>query len=216
VLVATDIAARGLDIEELPHVVNYELPHVPEDYVHRIGRTGRAGSTGDAVTLVSHEEQGLLAAIERVLKRPVERKMVDGFEPTSWNERGPRSAPRSARSNSGGHRPGTGGARPGPGGARPGNGGARPNSGGERRGESRARGFGDRGPSPRGGNQSRYGSGPVADDAGNRERIHSPADEPNGNVAPREEARRAPPARSRGERGRQVPALFNRTPYGAG
>ncbi len=104
VLVATDIAARGLDIEELPHVVNYELPHVPEDYVHRIGRTGRAGSTGDAVSLVSSEEQGLLAAIERVLKHPVERRMVEGFEPTVWRESASRGAPRSSRPNNGGRR----------------------------------------------------------------------------------------------------------------
>ncbi len=99
VLVATDIVARGLDIVELPHVVNYELPHVPEDYVHRIGRTGRAGSPGDAVSLVSQEEQGLLAAIERVLKRRVERRMLDGFEPTVWNERA--AHPSRPRSGSG-------------------------------------------------------------------------------------------------------------------
>jgi ATP-dependent RNA helicase RhlE len=64
VLVATDIAARGLDIEALPHVVNYDLPHVAEDYVHRIGRTGRAGAEGEAVSLVSHEDRPLMAAIE--------------------------------------------------------------------------------------------------------------------------------------------------------
>ncbi|HYE34210.1 DEAD/DEAH box helicase [Methylocaldum sp.] len=69
VLVATDIAARGLDIQELPHVVNYELPHVPADYVHRIGRTGRAGSTGEAVSLVSREEAPQLRNIERLLGR---------------------------------------------------------------------------------------------------------------------------------------------------
>ena len=80
VLVATDIAARGLDIEELPHVVNYDLPHVPEDYVHRIGRTGRAGSTGEAISLVSHEEQPLLAAIEKLIGRRIERQPVPGFE----------------------------------------------------------------------------------------------------------------------------------------
>src|SRR6202007_2129607 len=67
VLVATDIAARGLDITELPHVVNHELPHVPEDYVHRIGRTGRAGCTGEALSLVASEDRPLLGAIERLL-----------------------------------------------------------------------------------------------------------------------------------------------------
>jgi ATP-dependent RNA helicase RhlE len=81
VLVATDLASRGLDIEELPHVVNYELPHVPEDYVHRIGRTGRAGSTGEAISLVSPEEHGLLADIEKLLKRKLVREGVPGFEP---------------------------------------------------------------------------------------------------------------------------------------
>jgi ATP-dependent RNA helicase RhlE len=71
ILVATDIAARGLDIIELPHVVNFELPHVPEDYVHRIGRTGRAGSPGRAVSLVSREERDRLRAIEKMLGRPI-------------------------------------------------------------------------------------------------------------------------------------------------
>lgn len=69
VLVATDIAARGLDIEELPHVVNYELPNVPEDYVHRIGRTGRAAATGEALSLVCVDEHKLLRDIEKLLKK---------------------------------------------------------------------------------------------------------------------------------------------------
>ena len=81
VLVATDIAARGLDIELLPHVVNYDLPHVAEDYVHRIGRTGRAGTSGAAVSLVSHEDRPLFTAIERLMKRSVELRVVPGFEP---------------------------------------------------------------------------------------------------------------------------------------
>jgi ATP-dependent RNA helicase RhlE len=81
VLVATDIAARGLDIEALPHVVNFELPNVPEDYVHRIGRTGRAGQSGTAISLVAVEEQELMRAIERLLKQSIEREVVDGFEP---------------------------------------------------------------------------------------------------------------------------------------
>jgi len=79
VLVATDIAARGLDIEQLPHVVNFDLPHVPEDYVHRIGRTGRAGSTGEAISLVCNEERPLLAAIEKLIGRRVEPRDVPGF-----------------------------------------------------------------------------------------------------------------------------------------
>jgi len=81
VLVATDIAARGLDIEALPHVVNFDLPHVAEDYVHRIGRTGRAGAEGEAVSLVSHEERSLMAAIERLMNRKVESRTIPGFEP---------------------------------------------------------------------------------------------------------------------------------------
>jgi ATP-dependent RNA helicase RhlE len=70
-LVATEVAARGLDIKELPQVVNYELPNVPEDYVHRIGRTGRAGANGEAISLVSSDETGLLRDIERVLRRAI-------------------------------------------------------------------------------------------------------------------------------------------------
>ena len=81
VLVATDIAARGLDIEQLPRVVNFELPHVPEDYIHRIGRTARAGEEGEAISLVSNEERELLAGIERLLKRGVPKSVVSGFEP---------------------------------------------------------------------------------------------------------------------------------------
>ena len=80
VLVATDIAARGLDIEALPHVVNFDLPHVAEDYVHRIGRTGRAGSEGEAVSLVSAEDRPLMAAIEKLMNRKVESRVVEGFD----------------------------------------------------------------------------------------------------------------------------------------
>ncbi len=78
VLVATDIAARGLDIDQLPHVVNYDLPHVAEDYVHRIGRTGRAGNEGEAISLVAPDEAKLLKGIERLLKRPLERAEAHG------------------------------------------------------------------------------------------------------------------------------------------
>jgi ATP-dependent RNA helicase RhlE len=99
VLVATDIAARGLDIEDLPHVVNYDLPHVAEDYVHRIGRTGRAGAEGAAVSLVSHEDRPLLSAIERLMNRKVELRVMPGFEPGAH---APRVAepPRSFRPQS--------------------------------------------------------------------------------------------------------------------
>ena len=81
VLVATDIAARGLDIERLPHVVNYELPNVPEDYVHRIGRTARAGQEGHAISLVCVDEHKLLQDIERLLKTKLEQQIVSGYEP---------------------------------------------------------------------------------------------------------------------------------------
>ncbi|HZZ10695.1 MAG TPA: DEAD/DEAH box helicase [Paraburkholderia sp.] len=81
VLVATDIAARGIDIDQLPHVVNYDLPNVPEDYVHRIGRTGRAGATGEAISLVCVDELQLLKDIEKLIKRAVPQEVIAGFEP---------------------------------------------------------------------------------------------------------------------------------------
>ncbi len=81
VLVATDIAARGLDIDQLPHVVNYELPNVPEDYLHRIGRTGRAGNEGEAISLVCVDEHKLLRDIEQVLKREIPKAVLEGYEP---------------------------------------------------------------------------------------------------------------------------------------
>ena len=81
VLVATDIAARGIDIIELPHVVNFDLPHVPEDYVHRIGRTARAGATGEAVSLVSADEAKQLFDIERLIQKKIQRILVDDFIP---------------------------------------------------------------------------------------------------------------------------------------
>ncbi|MEM0979407.1 MAG: DEAD/DEAH box helicase [Cyanobacteria bacterium P01_H01_bin.58] len=81
VLVATDVAARGLDIDELPHVVNFDLPNVPEDYVHRIGRTGRAGSEGEAISLVCVDEHYLLRNIERLLKQDIPKSVIPGYEP---------------------------------------------------------------------------------------------------------------------------------------
>jgi len=81
VLVATDIAARGIDIEELPHVVNYDLPNVPEDYVHRIGRTGRAGASGEAISLVCVDEHEFLRDIEKLIRRTLPRDVIAGFEP---------------------------------------------------------------------------------------------------------------------------------------
>jgi ATP-dependent RNA helicase RhlE len=83
VLVATDVASRGLDIDQLPHVVNYELPNVPEDYVHRIGRTGRAGNEGRAVSLVCSDEYPFLKDIERLLNQTLTKEVIPGYEPTS-------------------------------------------------------------------------------------------------------------------------------------
>ena len=87
VLVATDIAARGIDIDQLPHVVNFELPNVPEDYVHRIGRTGRAGAQGEAVSLVCVDENGFLRDIEKLIKREIPKEIVPGFEPPAGEKR---------------------------------------------------------------------------------------------------------------------------------
>ena len=81
VLVATDIAARGLDINQLPHVVNFELPNIAEDYVHRIGRTGRAGNEGEAMSLVCVDEHNLLKDIERLIKRDIPKDVIEGYEP---------------------------------------------------------------------------------------------------------------------------------------
>ena len=97
-LVATDIAARGIDIDQLPHVINFDLPNVPEDYVHRIGRTGRAGSSGEAMSLVCVDEEDLLRDIERLIKRSIPREVVPGFEPE------PERARRADRARPHGHR----------------------------------------------------------------------------------------------------------------
>jgi ATP-dependent RNA helicase RhlE len=83
VLVATDVASRGLDIEALPQVINFDIPHSPEDYIHRIGRTGRAGMKGEAISLVAPEDGEALAAIEKLLKKRIERVLVPGFQPNT-------------------------------------------------------------------------------------------------------------------------------------
>ncbi len=90
ILVATDIAARGLDIPLLPHVVNFELPNIPEDYIHRIGRTGRAGASGEAISLVSHEETEFVRGIEKLLGERLSSEVIEGFEP---NPNPPKSEP---------------------------------------------------------------------------------------------------------------------------
>jgi ATP-dependent RNA helicase RhlE len=99
VLVATDIAARGIDIDQLPHVVNYDLPNIPEDYVHRIGRTGRAGATGEAVSLVCVDEHEMLKDIEKLIKRALPKEVIVGFEP----DPNARAQPVQLRSGTGAH-----------------------------------------------------------------------------------------------------------------
>lgn len=105
-LIATDIAARGLDIDQLPHVINYDLPQVAEDYVHRIGRTGRAGAEGQAISLVDPEEAYLLAAIEKLLKREIPQVADTGYEKVSLVVT--RSSPKpKSQANKPGHKPQT-------------------------------------------------------------------------------------------------------------
>lgn len=110
-LVATDIAARGIDIRSLGHVVNYDLPNVPEDYVHRIGRTGRAGSTGDAVSLVCADEIKQLRDIERLIRRDIPRFEIEGFEPEHQLPVGKTKAPDGRSSNQGSNSRGSSGRR---------------------------------------------------------------------------------------------------------
>jgi len=144
VLVATDIAARGIDIDQLPHVVNFELPNVSEDYVHRIGRTGRAGAQGEAVSLVCVDENQFLRDIEKLIKREIPKEIVPGFAPAAdekpepivlgrmiLNPNGSRGrAPGGGGGGGRGGRPGGGGGGGRPNGGGGGGGGGRPNAGG--------------------------------------------------------------------------------------
>ena len=141
VLVATDIAARGIDIDQLPHVVNFELPNVPEDYVHRIGRTGRAGTKGEAISLVCVDENGFLRDIERLTKNEIPKEIVPGFEPPSHERPEPIVLGRMVIGEGAGR------------------GGMRPNRDGPSRGSS-SRGHGGGGGGGRGNsNGARQGSG---------------------------------------------------------
>jgi ATP-dependent RNA helicase RhlE len=133
-LVATDVASRGLDIKELPHVVNYELPNVPEDYVHRIGRTARAGATGHAVSLVGPDEGGLLRDIEKVLKRAVPYAAPPPFEITASAPPPPRPAQPAPRRD----------ARPRPQGQGQRHGASHGNGHGQRQSHGRGQGHGQR------------------------------------------------------------------------
>ena len=159
VLVATDIAARGIDIDQLPHVVNFELPNVPEDYVHRIGRTGRAGAQGEAISLVCVDEDGFLRDIEKLIKRTIPRELVAGFEPDPTERPEPivlgRRMTIGVGTTPGGRRSGGGG----------GGGGGRPPAGG---GRPPGTGRGDNRHAPRSGDGARGGSGRPAQAAGSR------------------------------------------------
>ncbi len=104
ILVATDIAARGLDIDQLPHVVNLELPNIAEDYVHRIGRTGRAGNAGEAVSLVCVDEYDYLKGIEKLINRKLDRSVIEGFEPDPSIKAEPIQQGRGGRGGGGGGR----------------------------------------------------------------------------------------------------------------
>ncbi|MES2150178.1 MAG: DEAD/DEAH box helicase [Pseudomonadota bacterium] len=138
VLVATDIAARGIDIDQLPHVVNYDLPNIPEDYVHRIGRTGRAGATGEAVSLVCVDEHDMLKDIEKLIKQSLPRHVIPGFEP----DPNARAQPVQLRSGAPGH-----GGR----GGRSGGGGGQVIKVGAGRGSAKPRSAGGGGGAPAGG-----------------------------------------------------------------
>ena len=163
VLVATDIAARGIDIDQLPHVVNFELPNVPEDYVHRIGRTGRAGATGEAISLACVDEDIFLRDIERLIKRTIPRETVPGFEPPAGEKAEPIVLGRMTIGIGGTQRNGGGGGRGGGGGGggrgaagRPGGGG----SGGGGRAGAAPSGGGRPGGGPRGPSRPASRGGP--------------------------------------------------------
>jgi ATP-dependent RNA helicase RhlE len=182
-LVATEVAARGLDIKELPHVVNYELPNVPEDYVHRIGRTARAGGTGSAVSLVAPDEASLLRDIERVLRRSLPIAPLPEY-PVSASPAGSSGDDRPPR-QFGDNR--HGGGRSG-GGGRPSNGGGRHHGGGSGRSAGGAGRSGAGRPSSGGGRS--FGGGGAGRSAGGRDSQRQPASgnspaggQPNGNRA---------------------------------
>jgi ATP-dependent RNA helicase RhlE len=163
VLVATDIAARGIDIDQLPHVVNYELPNVPEDYVHRIGRTGRAGAEGEAVSLVCVDEEGFLADIEKLIKRSIPREVIAGYEPDPHAKAEPIQLGRRVLHGAPGSRSGGGG-----GGARNNGGGASGNNRGHAAPRKPQSGNGAGGQNANGGGRRAAASGRPGSPAGSR------------------------------------------------
>jgi len=190
VLVATDIAARGIDIDQLPHVVNYDLPNVPEDYVHRIGRTGRAGAKGEAVSLVCVDEHDMLKDIEKLIKQSLPREVIPGFEPDPTAK----AQPIQLRSGAGHHR------NPRPGG----NGGGRGKPAGGQ--PARAAGNGGNGQQqPRGNGNGQQPRILGNANGGNGQRSAAPRDGGARSGAPRSGAPRpggSAPARNGGGRGR--------------
>ncbi|TCL13268.1 ATP-dependent RNA helicase RhlE [Roseivirga ehrenbergii] len=165
VLVATDIAARGLDIPLLPHVINFELPNVSEDYVHRIGRTGRAGASGEAISLVSHDEHDLVHGIEKLLRQKLQIEVMEGYEPSA----APPAPKDEPRRSSGGRKPDfrKGGSGGGQGPRSGGQGGQRRTDGrdgGDRRTEGKSGGFRKSG----GGQRSSGGGTPRGNSSGPR------------------------------------------------
>ena len=191
VLVATDIAARGIDIDQLPHVVNYDLPNVPEDYVHRIGRTGRAGATGEAVSLVCVDENGLLRDIERFIKREVPREVIAGFEPD------PTAKPQPIQLRSHEHRQQRSGQR---------NGQARSGQGGQRNGQNNGQNNGQRNGQRTGGQGQPTQAGQRSNSAGQqRHGSGKPAQPGSSSQAQRSPSPRNPAAKPPAVRG---PALL--------
>ncbi|HEY3636089.1 MAG TPA: DEAD/DEAH box helicase [Caldimonas sp.] len=199
VLVATDIAARGIDIDQLPHVVNFEIPNVPEDYVHRIGRTGRAGSPGEAISLVSVDENIFLRDIERLIRHEIAQEIVPGFAPPAHERPEPIVLGRMVI----GEGAGRGGARPRPGGPAP-------SRGEQGRGRGHPNGAnGGRGSGAHGANSGRANGAPNgAGGARNNAASHG---ERNGSAQGRPDARAHSPAQAPRRESAPSAALLHRT-----
>jgi len=229
VLVATDIAARGLDIEDLPHVVNFDLPHVPEDYVHRIGRTGRAGATGEALSLVSGEDRPLLGAIERLINKKIEVRQAEGFgggqpaaersesRESEGGERRPRNEERRPRGDGQrkpqGERQARGDEQRKPQGERQGRGDRKPQ--GERQGQGDRQREGKsqqrRDRPPRDDRQPRHANSPAPRTSGNSGGMDfSKPYEPSTSALAKEQAAPQAEATDRKRSSQPIPALFKK------